>query len=121
MNKIIILGNVGRTAEEKKAGETALLNFPVATSKYSKKENGYVTTWHNVNLWGQAAEKCAGKIVKGCKILVEGEYLGRKYKNKEGQDVYVMEVHTWTMPQIFDKPQTAEAPATQNNEGDSWL
>ena len=113
MNKIIIMGYLGQNAEHKMVGENHLVSMSVATSKWSKKDNKAVSTWHRVNVWGKAAEKY-DKLVKGARVLIEGEYLGRTYTKKDGGEAYIMEIHTWTAPIVVNAADSK--PATQETD-----
>lgn len=117
MNKVILMGYVGKTPEERKAGELAVLSFPLATSKWNAKEKAAATTWHRVVVMGKVAESTAGKITKGSRVLVEGEYLGRKYQDKEGKEQYIMEVVTWAPLTVIETKQQEQAAEDQ---GGGW-
>ena len=59
MNKVFILGNVGRDPELRNtASGNAVCNFSVATSEKWKDKSGEKherTEWHNIVLWRQQA------------------------------------------------------------------
>lgn len=89
MAKIEFTGNLGRDAELNwtPAGR-AVLNFSVADSKSKRLESGEWETvaeqWLNCAIWGDLAEFYDGKIKKGTRVTVYGEFFSRKYENKEG-------------------------------------
>lgn len=75
INKVILLGNLGRDAELRGEGDRAMLSLSLATEDgYFDKKNEWVsvTEWHNVRLFGKSASRYA-KLVKGDKVYVEGK------------------------------------------------
>lgn len=82
VNKIIVVGNVGRDAEFKETSGGGLLKFSVATTeKYKDKED---TQWHNVVIFGKLAEAIKDYVVKGRQIYVEGQMKYDKWEDKDG-------------------------------------
>ena len=93
VNKVILLGVLGRDAETKfTPSGTAVTNFSVATSQSYKKDDQWMekTTWTNVVLWG--AEKLASYLTKGSKVYLEGRLETRSYEDRNGDKKYVTEV-----------------------------
>ena len=89
MNRVILIGRLGKDPELKAAGDTHVCNFSVATSFKSKdKEN---TTWHNCVAWGKTAEIIAQYFKKGSMIALEGRIDNRTYE-KDGVTKYISEV-----------------------------
>lgn len=94
VNKVILVGNLGRDAETKyTAGGAAVTNFSVATERQWKdKQSGETkkeTDWHNCTLW--QSENLAQYLTKGTKLYVEGRLQTRKY-DKDGQTHYATDV-----------------------------
>ena len=95
VNKVILIGNLGKDAETKfTAGGTSVTKFTLATQRRWKdqatgdwKEE---TDWHNIILWKQ--ESVAPYLTKGKQIYVEGRLQTRSYEDKEGQKRSVTEV-----------------------------
>ena len=95
VNKVILIGNLGRDAETKfTSSGAAKTTFSVATSWRSKdSQTGEwrdETDWHNVVLWRQ--ENLANFLTKGKQVYVEGRLQTRNYEDKDGKKVYVTEV-----------------------------
>jgi single-strand DNA-binding protein len=95
VNKVILIGNLGRDAETKfTPSGVAKTTFSVATGWRSKdSQTGEwkdETDWHNVVLWRQ--ENLANYLTKGRQVYVEGRLQTRSYEDKEGKKVYVTEV-----------------------------
>ena len=95
VNKVILVGNLGRDAETKfTPGGTAVTKFSVATSRrWKDKQSGEwkeETDWTNVTLW--QAENLANYLTKGKQVYVEGRIHTRSYDDKDGKKVYATEV-----------------------------
>jgi single-strand DNA-binding protein len=95
VNKVILLGNLGRDAETKftPAG-ASVTRFSVATTRRWKDQqtNDWKeeTNWTNVSLWRQ--EKLGAYLTKGKQVYVEGRLQTRSYDDKDGKKVYSTEV-----------------------------
>jgi single-strand DNA-binding protein len=94
INKVILVGNLGRDAETKFIPSgAAVTNFSVATARRWKDQSGEwkeETEWHNVQIW--KAEKLAEYLRKGTTVYVEGRLKNRSYEDKDGQKRYVTEI-----------------------------
>jgi len=97
VNKVILVGNLGREPEIKYASNgAAIANMAIATSEsWNDKNTGQKqekTEWHRVVVFGKLAEIVQQYVHKGSKVYVEGQLKTRKWQNKEGVDVYTTEV-----------------------------
>lgn len=95
VNKVILLGNLGRDAETKfTPSGIAKTTFSVATSRRWKDQQSgewkEETEWHNVVMW--RAENVANYLTKGKKVYLEGRLQTRNYEDKDGQKRYFTEV-----------------------------
>ena len=98
VNKVILLGNLGRDPEIRsmQSGKK-MASFSIATSKRWKDRNTQEqkenTSWHNIVVFNEGLVDVIEKYVKkGSKIYVEGELSTRKYQDKDGNDRYTTEV-----------------------------
>ena len=95
VNKVILIGNLGRDAETKftPSGQ-ARTTFSIATTRnWKDKQTGEwkeQTDWHNIVVWGQ--ERVAEYLKKGKQVFVEGRLTTRSYETNEGKTNYVTEV-----------------------------
>ena len=95
VNKVILIGHLGRDAETAfTASQVAVTKFSVATSRRWKdqatgdwKEE---TDWTRVVLW--RGEAVSPYLLKGKQIYVEGRLQTRSYDDKDGKKVYATEV-----------------------------
>ena len=96
MNKIIIMGRLGRTPELKQMQDgNTVCSFSIAVSEKWTDKNGEKqerTCWLNVNVWGKQAENCSKYLCKGKRALVEGKLNQRSYTSRDGQERTVHEV-----------------------------
>lgn len=96
MNKVILVGRLGKDAETRYTpGGTAVTNFSLATNRRVKNqqtgnyENG--ADWHDIVLW--KGENVAQFLTKGSQVGVEGRLQTRKFEGSDGQTKYCTEVH----------------------------
>lgn len=89
VNKVILVGNLGRDAELRYTpGGAAVSKFSLATTEVWTDKSGQRqerTEWHNVDLWGKAAESLAEYLKKGKQVYVEGRLQTDEYTDKDGQ------------------------------------
>jgi single-strand DNA-binding protein len=95
VNKVLLIGNLGRDAETKfTPSGAAVTRFSVATKRSWKdqatNEFKEETNWTNVTVWRQ--EKLANYLTKGKQVYVEGRLQSRSYDDKDGKKVYTTDV-----------------------------
>jgi single-strand DNA-binding protein len=102
MNRIIIIGNLGRDPELRytPAGQ-AVTSFSIAsnhsyTDKLGMKHTE--TEWFNCMAYGKLAEVCTQHLSKGQQVCIEGRLKSRTYTTKDGPtrsslDVTLSDVH----------------------------
>lgn len=96
VNKVILVGNVGKDPEIKTAGSKEIAVFSIATSKRFKKdgEKKEVTTWHRVVVFQEGLVGVVKQYVKkGSKLYVEGELAINEWTDKDGIDRRAPEIH----------------------------
>jgi single-strand DNA-binding protein len=97
VNKVILLGNLGRDPEVRHSQDGAkIVNLNVATSETWKDKNGERqerTEWHRVVIFSPALADVAEKYLKkGSKVYVEGQLRTRKWTDQAGNEKYSTEV-----------------------------
>src|SRR5437667_5803425 len=89
VNKVILVGRLGRDPETRyTGGGQAVANFSVATDESYKDKNGERqkrTEWHKIVVWGKQAEIAQQYLKKGSLIFIEGRIQSREWQDKEGQ------------------------------------
>lgn len=116
VNKVILLGNLGRDPELRYTAEggTAICNIAIATSRRYKNNQGELqeeTEWHRVVFFGRQAEVAQQYLKKGSPVYVEGRLRTRRYTDKDGIERYQTEIISETMQLIGSRSQN-------NNSGD---
>lgn len=97
VNKVILLGNVGKDPEVKfTPNGTAVAKFSLATNEKFKDKSGEFqerTEWHNLIAWQRLAEIVGEYVKKGNKIYVEGRIQTSSWDDKtSGEKKYRTEV-----------------------------
>lgn len=97
VNKVILVGRLGRDPEIRyTASGQALAKFSLATDENRKDRDGNwqtETTWHNIVLWAQQAERAGEMLKKGNLVYVEGRIRNRSWDDPEtGQKKYMTEI-----------------------------
>lgn len=109
VNKVILLGNVGKDPEVRYLDTgIAVASFSLATSDraYTLANGTQVpekTEWHNLVLWRGLAETAEKYIHKGDKLYVEGKIRTRSYDDQAGVKRYVTEVFVDNMEMLTPK------------------
>jgi single-strand DNA-binding protein len=88
VNKVILVGNLGRDAEVRYTpGGAAVARFSIATTEVWNDKSGQRqerTEWHNIDLWGKQAESLSEYLVKGKQVYIEGRLQTDEYTDKDG-------------------------------------
>jgi single-strand DNA-binding protein len=98
VNKVIIVGNLGRDPEVRYSPDgAAICNLSVATtSQWKDKASGErreETEWHRVVLYNRLAEIAGEYLKKGRPLYLEGRLKTRKWQDKDtGADRYSTEI-----------------------------
>ena len=89
MNKIIVIGHLGRDPEMRYTPNgQSVTSFSVASSRRytnSEGEQKEETEWFNVSAWGRLADLCNQYLSKGRQVYVEGRFSSRSYEGRDGQ------------------------------------
>jgi single-strand DNA-binding protein len=98
VNKVILVGNLGRDPEVRSMQNGGkVCNLSVATSERWKDRNTgeqqEKTEWHRVVIFDDRLVDVAEKFLqKGRKVYLEGEIQTRKWQDQSGQEKYTTEV-----------------------------
>ena len=94
LNKITLIGHVGKEPEIKQVNDTKLATFSLATKETWKNKEGKkqeATEWHNIEVWGPLANVVENWVNKGDLLFISGKIKTDKYE-KDGQDRYITKV-----------------------------
>ena len=119
INKVILVGNVGKDPEVRYFDNgSCVANFSLATTErgYTAANGTQVpdrTEWHSIVMWRKLAETAEKYVRKGAKLYVEGKIHTRSYDDTTGAKRYVTEIWCDTM-EMLDRKEMATTTA---NEG----
>lgn len=109
INKVTLLGNVGKDPEVKTfSNGGTVAQFTMATTKkgYKTKDGKEIpdrTEWHNLVLQNGLAKVAEQYIKKGDKLYIEGELRTRSYDDNNGIKHYITEVYVSEMEMLTPK------------------
>lgn len=112
VNKVILVGNVGRDPEVRYLDRgVAIANFSLATTErgFALQNGNQVpdrTEWHNIVLWRNVAEWAEKNLRKGMTIYVEGRLQTRNWE-KDGIRYSKTEIVAENV-QILHRPQAKQ-------------
>lgn len=101
MNKVILLGNVGKDPQMRFVEKRPIASFPLATTEPARRApNGAEiperTEWHNIVMTDSLAEFAEKYIRKGSKLLVEGKIRTRSWEDHNAIKRYITEIYVDT-------------------------
>ncbi|PLL13536.1 single-stranded DNA-binding protein [Tabrizicola sp. TH137] len=98
VNKVIIIGNLGRDPEVRSFQNGGkVVNLRIATSETwrdrTSGERKERTEWHSVAIFNEPLAKIAEQYLrKGSTVYIEGALETRKWQDQSGQDRYTTEI-----------------------------
>ena len=117
VNKVILVGNVGKDPEVRYLeGGAAVARFTMATSEVYKNRSGEKVTqteWHNIVLWRSLAELAEKFIKKGSQLYIEGRIRSRSYE-KDGVQRRVTEIQGDVVQLLGRRASDDSAPSASD-------
>jgi single-strand DNA-binding protein len=108
MNKITLIGNLGRDPEMNYTPNgVAVTKFSLAVNRVTRSSTGEKekeTDWFNIVAWRQLAEICNNYLHKGDKVYIDGRLQQRKYTDKNGVERTAIDVIASDMEMLSPKP-----------------
>lgn len=97
INKVILIGNVGRDPEIRNTNSGATVaNLSLATSeRWKDKQTSEMqerAEWHRLVAFGKVADIISAHVEKGAQIYVEGRLQTREWEDNEGQRRWTTEI-----------------------------
>jgi single-strand DNA-binding protein len=122
VNKVIIVGNLGKDPEVRYAPSgSAICNVTIATSRQWKDktsgERQEETEWHRVTFFDRMAEIAGEYLKKGRSVYVEGRLKTRKYTDKDGVEKYTTDIIATEMQLLGGREGGAGAGAGGDDMG----
>ena len=112
LNRATLIGNIGKDPEIKTLQNgRKFVSFSLATSKRYRDNNGEQkeeTQWHNIVIWGKAAETFEQLgIGKGISLFIEGELVNRSWTDNQGSKRSITEVSATSFQILTPRGQNA--------------
>ena len=126
MNKVLLIGHVGKTPEIRyleTPDHPKVAQFTLAPTEARKAKDGTVTKlteWHNIVAWRGVADFVEKYIQKGSQVFIGGSLRTRSWESK-GQKVYRTEIIAENLQFVGRKPEDngqqplQQAPGMWNN------
>ena len=123
LNKIQLIGNLGREPEVRVTGSgTRVASLSVATSREWTDRSGQKqekTEWHRVSCWDKLGEVCERFLSKGDRVYIEGSVEYRQ-SEQDGQVRYFTDIRAREMIMLGgrgDRSESMSGPAEQRSAG----
>jgi single-strand DNA-binding protein len=120
VNKVILVGNVGKDPEVKHLeSNVSVANFSLATSEtYTNKNGEKVTTteWHNIVCWRNQATFAENFIRKGSQIYIDGKIRTRSYDVQDGTKRFITEIYAESIQLLGKKGDGAPGDTNRTSE-----
>ena len=104
MNKVIIIGHLGRDPEMRySTSGNPMTNFSVASSRRyttAAGEQREETEWFNCTAFGRLADTCNQYLTRGQQVYVEGRLRSREYTRRDGTPGFSLEVNVNEMQML---------------------
>jgi single-strand DNA-binding protein len=125
VNKVIIIGNLGRDPEVRYTPNgSAVCNVSVATTRtWKNKESGdknEETEWHRVVFYDRLAEIAGEYLKKGRSVYVEGRLKTRKWQDKDGVEKFTTEIIAEEMKMLGGREGMGGGAADDSGGGSGY-
>lgn len=111
VNKVILVGNVGKDPEVRYVDNRPYATFSLATNEPARRNAQGVeiperTEWHNIVMWDGNAEFAERYITRGTKLYIEGKLRTRQWQDYNAIKRSVTEIYVDTFD-ILQRPTAA--------------
>ena len=120
LNKVMLIGNVGRDPEVRyleNSGNAKVATFTLATTERYRDRNGEMrenTEWHNIVAWRNSADVVEKFVKKGTQLYIEGRLRTRSWDDQTGNKRYTTEIMVDNLQLLGRK---SDNPASQAGYG----
>lgn len=111
INKVILLGRVGRNPEIKDINGVKCATFSLATGERYKDRNGNPqekTQWHNIVAWRATADLAERYIKAGMQLCIEGKIEYRSWETDKGEKRYSTDIVADRVELLGSRPQAED-------------
>lgn len=127
VNKVILLGNVGKDPQIRDGNGQKFATFSLATTdkSYTKRDGTVMperTEWHSIVANGNIVQVIERYVKAGTKLYIEGKLRTRKYTARDNTERQVTEVYVDSMELLSGKPQeqNTNQQRYQNASQQNW-
>lgn len=95
VNKVILIGNLGKDPEVQNFETGKKATFSIATTEIQRDREGNEiqhTEWHNLVMWRGLADIAESYLRKGSQVYVEGRLRSRTFDAKDGTKRTITEI-----------------------------
>lgn len=124
VNKVILIGNLGKDPEIVMFDNVKKASFPLATTEQYKNHEGLKideTEWHNIVCWRGLADVADKFLKKSMQVYIEGKLKSRQWEDREGNKRRTVEVvaeNFKILTKNFNN-QNSNYISSQNNNSES--
>lgn len=121
VNKVILIGNLGKDPEIISFDDVKKASFSLATTEVHKTKDGAKieeTEWHNIICWRGLAEVAEKFLKKGTHLYVEGRIKSRIREDKEGNKKRVVEIVAENF-KILNRAHLYQSSSNEDNSTDA--
>ena len=125
MNKVILSGSIGEPRfrdVNTKNGAQDVCSFGIC-QREGRGDNA-VFSWYNAEYWMSKDSKLRPLLVKGTKVLIEGELKTEKWKGQDGTERSSIKIAVRNLELLGERQEQAPAstpPPTTDNDDDGDL
>lgn len=111
VNKVILLGNVGKDPQIRDGNGQKFATFSLATTdkSYTKRDGTVMperTEWHSIVANGNIVQVIERYVKAGTKLYIEGKLRTRKYTDRDNTERQVTEVYVDSMELLGSKQES---------------
>lgn len=111
VNKVILLGNVGKDPQIRDGNGLKFATFSLATTdkSYTKRDGTVMperTEWHSIVANGNIVKVIERYVKAGTKLYIEGKLRTRKYTARDNTERQVTEVYVDSMELLGSKQES---------------
>ena len=111
VNKVILLGNVGKDPQIRDGNGQKFATFSLATTdkSYTKRDGTVIperTEWHSIVANGNIVQVIERYVKAGTKLYIEGKLRTRKYTARDNTERQVTEVYVDSMKLLGSKQES---------------
>ena len=114
MNRIQLIGRLGRDPEGGQASKGSYASFSLATHEHwtdrASGERREHTEWHNIVCYDRLAEIVMAYLGKGSEVYVEGRQRSTQWTDKDGREQRGIEVRLDDLKMLRRAPTTEPVP-----------